>query len=153
LLVPPAVKSAAFEALATACRELALDLVVKLHPRERDDTLLNVASRLAPPIAVVRGDLAALLHAAGVVASLGSAVGFAAAVLGKPVLLLGFGALPAVSSMSEALGIGSAPADLDELREALEHAVADSVEPRSDIVGGDGKTSLRIASLVDRLLA
>jgi hypothetical protein len=152
LVAPAAGKREAFQALADACEAAGAALVVKRHPRERDDTLDRAAAVRSVPVPVVGDDLASWLAAADVVTSLGSAVGFAAATLGKPVLVLGFGAMSSLSSPSAALGIGEAPSAPRELPDALRRALAGGHRPHADLLGADGQTCRRIAALIDRLI-
>lgn len=152
LVVPAEARRRGFERLAAACRQAGCQLAVKLHPRESDDQIERIAARLDPPVPVLRDRLPVLLHAADVVASVGSAVSFAGEALGKTTLILEAGSIGRTAAVFASLGIGHQPRSLPEIQALLGSA---SLRPNPRGVGhlgADGRVAERIRTAVDELL-
>jgi hypothetical protein len=152
LVVPAEARRRGFERLADACRQTGCQLAVKLHPRESDDQIERMAAQLDPPIPVLRDRLAVLLHAADVVASLGSAVSFAGEALGKTTLILEAESIGRTAAVFASLGIGHQPGSPRELSSLLR---GPALHPQPGPVGGlgaDGRVAERIRAAVDGLL-
>jgi hypothetical protein len=154
LVIPWQVKRRGFELLAKACEREGFQLAVKLHPREKDDTIEQSIARLSLRVPVLRSRLPALLHASDVVASIGSAVSFAGEFLGKTTVILEAGSISRTAALFASLGIGSQPRSLEELSAALGSVQAGRHRAvvGDSILGADGKVAGRIRSAVDRLL-
>lgn len=152
LVVPAEAKRRGFERLAEACRQAGCQLAVKLHPREIDGQIEGIAARLDPPVPVLRDRLALLLHAADVVASVGSAVSFAGEALGKTTLILEAGSIGRTAAVFASLGIGHQPRSLPEISSLLDGASLHRNPRAVGSSGADGRVAERIRAAVDGLL-
>jgi hypothetical protein len=152
LVVPAEARRRGFERLAEACRQAGCQLAVKLHPRESDDQIERIAAQLDPPVPVLRDRLAVLLHAADVVASVGSAVSFAGEALGKTTLILEAGSIGRTAAVFASLGIGHQPRSLPEISSLLGSASLHRNQGAVGRLGADGRVAERIRAAVDGLL-
>jgi len=78
-------------------------------------------------------------------------------VLGRPALILDFGAAPLLTDVFRATGVGLSPESPEAVRGALARALAEGSGGQERFVadwlaGADGQASDRIATLANRLL-
>jgi hypothetical protein len=153
LVLPAQVKRRALAALSQACTQQGLQLAVKLHPRERDGVIEQLAAELPERPIICPDRLAVLLQAADVVASVGSAITFAGAVLGKVTIILEPNHIGPVASIYRSMGIGLQPSSPEELA-AILAKVRPGATAAGDhgLLGADGRVAERISAAVDRLL-
>ncbi len=153
LVVPSQAKQRAFELLTEACRIEGFQLAVKLHPREDAAVIERLVAELAPRTLIFRDRLPFLVQAADVVASVGSAVSFAGAVLGKTTVILESGSIGKTAALFASVGVGYQPRSLEELSALLRGATRRPTDgDGAGFLGADGKVAERIRAAVDRLL-
>lgn len=154
LVIPSGLKERAFRSFAQACRDVGLQCAVKLHPRETDGLIEKAAAACHPPVPVFKDRLPLLLHASDAVGSLGSAVSFAAAVLGKTTLILEAQSIGRTAEVFERLSIGLQPNSPEELRLFLKDAIGASTSlVGHGFQGADGRVAERVGAVVDSLIA
>ena len=148
LVVPRAVRARALSALAEACRAEDVDLVVKLHPRETDGDIERRAAEFAPSLPVLRDRTSHLLAAADGIASVGSAVSFAAAHLGKPAGILEASSVGRTAALFEALRVASPLRSAAEIRAFVRQAIRPASTPPTSNAQGPGDKDAVASSIV-----